>query len=498
MRLLDEKTGRWIKADSDISNVYEPKIISIRDLKPELFSKDRQIIIVKETIIPELKISMWDTQPKTELSSDVLIIDNYYPQYNYEFVRHITLNNLIVEYTYFPKDFKIEIVDEAHPRYSEIISQVKKYEITNLQKNLHHDWDISSGAELFAEDEDGNCIPAFTFLPDKKNPAISPGRSYQASDNPFGGNGGKVMYHRQFAAKFNTKVVKCLGYHMDSVAAGVKGVFSNLKDKYPKGKLSLKSLFDFSKEYLSGFDSNLTNLVTEKVSNAYGLVAITQSENNRIVNGSINFHIKNLSVNKAKKIVKTLDAILGTACVSLFSGIDSPDRRKYAGLPGEYKLTKGSLQYRGISNAWLSHPIVANLVIDLARKVVVFADKEYEDCWNASEKEVLDCMFNCDVSLAQSIIHRNEKIFGKLLSAAYIDWIAHSRNYNDSSDKTSEHLPIIKDCFFKGIKSFIKDPYDLETNWKLNGEWAPHTSGSEEPNVQSYVENYVKSRKTDW
>src|ERR1019366_5440055 len=97
-------------------------------------------------------------------------------------------------------------------------------------------------------------------------------------------------------------------------------------------------------------------------------------------------------------MVKAMDAIAGVACVALFAKYDNPIRRQYYGLPGEYRLPKHGLEYRALSNAWLIHPLIMNLVIDFARKAAIMGKEGLFSKWKATEQETIDCITNCDVA----------------------------------------------------------------------------------------------------
>ena len=182
-------------------------------------------------------------------------------------------------------------------------------------------------------------------------------------------------------------------------------------------------------------------------------------------------------------MVKALDAILGVACVSLFAKYDDPMRLKLYGLPGEYRLPAHGLEYRSLSNAWLSHPFITNLVFDLARKALVFGEKGYRKYWNASDEEVIRCMVDCDVELAHEIMERNKRLFCGIIKASY----------NWASDATIEML---YNVFYNGMESAINDPSDFVKNWKLSpSSWIRHTGARTEPNVICYTDNMYNNNR---
>jgi len=59
--------------------------------------------------------------------------------------------------------------------------------------------------------------------------------------------------------------------------------------------------------------------------------------------------------------------------------LDEPVRREYYGLAGEYRLPPHGLEYRSLSCAWIFHPKAAATILDLARRVVVYATSGEND-----------------------------------------------------------------------------------------------------------------------
>src|SRR6185369_6959931 len=186
---------------------------------------------------------------------------------------------------------------------------------------------------------------------------------------------------------------------------------------------------------------------------------------------------------KAVPIVKALDAIIGVACVSLFAKFDNPKRRRLYGLPGEFRLPKHGIEYRPLSNAWLAHPFITNLVIDVARNVVVLAQKNlFHRVWDAKEEEVVDTILTCNVQKAREILEKNKETFIKILGASYHEWAKKNQ------------LEFLFNVFLNGMEWIVKDPHNFTNNWSLNGIWITH-SGGHNMNVQSVLDNLNSYKK---
>jgi hypothetical protein len=170
---------------------------------------------------------------------------------------------------------------------------------------------------------------------------------------------------------------------------------------------------------------------------------------------------------KVVRTVKALDAILGVACVSLFASLDDPRRRRMYGLAGEYRLPMHGLEYRTLSNAWLCHPLITNIVFDLARKAAEFGVKGLLRYWNCSQEETIRIIQECDVASSRKVLDENKKLLIKILSSAY-------------GDAPNSGTSIVYDIFRNGVENFIADPTDLTNNWCLTGSnklWLTHCNG---------------------
>jgi hypothetical protein len=197
----------------------------------------------------------------------------------------------------------------------------------------------------------------------------------------------------------------------------------------------------------------------------------------RAAGGHIHFGGKIKSEEAAEPIVRTLDAILGVCCVSLFDGLDDPRRRQTYGMAGEYRLPKHGLEYRVLSNAWLCHPVVMHLIFDFARAVYMLGKQGCGHHWKTTEAKTVKIINNCDVKGARKQITENRDLLEKLLRTRYYD----ASMYKKTAD-----------MIFNGVKSFVKDPDDIAGNWQLDGGWISH-SGS--PN--KHVANAIGTIKKD-
>lgn len=374
----------------------------------------------------------------------------------------------------FPPNFKCYKVTDK-----QVLEQYAVYQLKNLEDQLDHHWEIGCDPEIFVKDKQGKMIPAWLFLGSKKKPDHTP-NSY-----PFYNKGGFPMYWDGYQAEFTTLPDTCLGWHMDSIAAGMRGVYDAAVEKFPGAQLSLQSVYDIDYESLQNESIKHVEFGCMPSFNAYGLKVRMPPPRKvpfRSAGGHLHFGIGKTEMEKAIPIVKALDAILGVACVSLFAKFDNPKRRKLYGLPGEFRLPKHGIEYRPLSNAWLAHPFISNLVIDIARNVVVLAQKDlFDRVWDTTEEETVDTIVNCDVKTARVILERNKEVMMKIIGASYAEWAK------------KKDLEVLFNVFMNGMEWIVGDPNDFVTNWTLDDIWVGH-SGGPNMNVEDVLRNRRRSR----
>lgn len=350
-----------------------------------------------------------------------------------------------------PNDFKLKALTGRMSK--KMMEAYDAHKLANLGQQLASTgFFIGSDPEVFVEDDKGMCIPAFEFLDDKEG----------KSRTRAGSQGGKKMYWDGFQAEFETQAQSCLAYHCDSIYRGLGGVYDAAKKYNKKAKLSIKNVMDVPYNVLQEAEEKYVALGCMPSLNIYGLegkIAPPRELPFRSAGGHIHFGISKQSPEMVSEIVKSLDAILGVSCVSLFASFDNPVRREFYGLPGEHRLPKHGLEYRALSNAMLSAPAITNIVFDLARKALILGQKNLRKHWQASEEETIDIMKYCDVARARKVMEKNKDMLVSLLKAAYPTGKAAETAYN---------------VFYNGLESAVKEPENIIKNWHLDGGWLEH------------------------
>lgn len=372
---------------------------------------------------------------------DIILIESLYVNNRDVNIGYVSAGQALLNYAYVPLDFEFDV-----PSKEEIVEFSKK----TLKNVLDHKFMIGSDPEIFVEDKDGVVIPAFTFLGSKKKPTKC--------------ELGNTAYWDGFQAEFTTNPGGCLDYQREEMGGALKTILDSAQEKFPGAKLSSKTVLDIPHGMLQTGKDEHVQFGCSPSLNAYELFG--QKEDGRTVpfrpaGGHMHFGIANLEKEDYIRIVKALDAIIGVACVSLFAKFDDPRRRQLYGLPGEYRLPKHGLEYRVLSNAWLFHPLITNIVWDLARKVVRVGQLNLLDSlWKHDEKETIRIITECDVKAAREVLSRNRAMMIKLIAAAH---------YN--------HPEAAYGVWRFGMEKAVKNPHDVAGNWDLGNSEDRNDSG---------------------
>lgn len=257
---------------------------------------------------------------------------------------------------------------------------------------------LGADPEIFVEDEAGNNIPAFEFLPSKYEPlkTVEEGMNY---------------YWDGFQTEFNIVPSADITACLNSIRFGLKAILGAAQQKNPTAKLSTKTVIAVAPEALKLLPTEFTDFGCMPSYNVYEIdhsIGDGQTVPYRFAGGHIHFGIGEQSYDMTRSIVQALDAVLGVACVSLFENFDNPIRRQYYGLPGEFRLPPHGLEYRVLSDAWLFDPKVAAAVLSLARKVVASAMTNTLT-WKSNTEEVIDTIIKSDATQAREILARNKE-----------------------------------------------------------------------------------------
>jgi hypothetical protein len=305
---------------------------------------------------------------------------------------------------------------------------------------------VGTDPEMFAF-KAGKLLPAFEFLPDKDKSLYEEGTH---------------AYWDGFQAEFrHSKGYTCLMELHSQLARSMR--LLNEAAKKHGAKLSIQSVVRIPLQILRTANDPFVELGCQPSFNAYNLRGLAVENPRelryRFAGGHMHFGFsKKLD---HEKIVKTLDAILGIWAVGAAQSFDNPIRRQYYGLPGEYRLPKYDngwygIEYRTLSNFWLSHPAISMVTWEIGRRALQLARSEFPKAiWIGSEEEIREAITNSDTRKAKLILKRNEAIF---------KWMFAARSW------TPDMMQRAFDIGLNGIESEVKDPTDIEKNWHIK-EW---------------------------
>ncbi len=308
-------------------------------------------------------------------------------------------------------------------------------------------FDIRSGTdpEVFVEDAIGVVVPAWSFLPDK--------------------HGKSAIYWDGVQAEFRTRPWYCL----EEECRAIGGKLHDLEKKLPEGtKLSTKSVVEIPKNILMKAREEHVRLGCDPSYNAYGVAGEEVPDGRdlklRFAGGHIHFGTTWVRSNYHREhvvleAVKTMDALIGVASVSLFEKLSDPRRRRYYGLAGEYRLPKHGLEYRVLDNSWLRHSRIYHLTFTLAREAFRMGMLGWRKLLDAPEDEVQSVINDSDVTGARKLLARNREIWKGIVDRCYKDWSA----------KTIE---MTHDALAKGVHNFVAISEIDVHSFRANDRWA--------------------------
>jgi Phage phiEco32-like COOH.NH2 ligase-type 2 len=419
----------------------------------DMLTKTGEAVIVVNRAVAAFT-SDWSHYAAFEIKSDEITI-----------IRARRYDTKAIELTYFEDKTNLETVCVVPPEFmlrlpgnadaQRIIKKYNDYALLNITGQCGFQGSgIGSDPEIFVEDEKGQIIPAFHFLGSKGNPN-------KAREIVHGNNN---IYWDGFQAEFDTCANSCMGYHTDSLHYGLEGLLKAAKKFNPNAKLSSKTVFDIPPELIQKSLPEHVAFGCNPSLNVYGIEGDKSPGDKtyfRPAGGHIHFGFP--AAYKAPeiitKMVKALDALVGVAGVSAFAKFDDPRRRMLYGLAGEYRLPPHGLEYRTLSNAWLFHPMIANIFFDLARSTTEFGKKGFMKVWKGDEAEIIRIINECDVEASRAMLAENERVLKQVINQRY-----------NEPNRTS----FVYDVIMHGIEAAIRDPRDIEGNWKLNGGWKIH------------------------
>jgi Phage phiEco32-like COOH.NH2 ligase-type 2 len=282
-------------------------------------------------------------------------------------------------------------------------------------------------------------------------------------------------------AEFAPWAKQCMETLHESTRLGLIEVLTRARKVDPKAKLTLQNVVTLPEAVLQNADAKFIQFRCSQSLNIYNDpgdgIQDARKYKYRCAGGHIHIgYTRAFTAPGIEQVVRGLDGVLGVIGVSLAAGIDNPERRHTYGRAGEFRLPRHGLEYRVLSNFWLSHPAIAMLVFELSRSVVRLAESGlFNLCWTGDEEETREVINNCDVAGARKIIRRNAAVLTGLLKGTW------GQSATRSEVEAQKMRTLALRTILHGIDVAVKDPLDIEGNWKINHPelWGHYCHGKE-------------------
>lgn len=266
---------------------------------------------------------------------------------------------------------------------------------------------IGSDPEMFVRNSDGNVIPAFKFLHSKEqvetcrphDPLHIYWDGYQCEwsfKDPFR----KVEDHSvetQRAMLMLRDMARCFNPSAYLTTTNIAEI--ETEDQRPE-------------HVILGCQpsENVYGLFGESVDDPYGLKI-------RFAGGHIHLGIPDLTKGQRIKVVKMLDSTLGLWGV-LHTQHEDPIRRRYYGLPGEFRPTDYGVEYRVLSNFWLRSPQLHDEMWKIAINAAEFALTRRAKNWDAPPELVIQAIRDNNAEIAGNILATNHRLWAEISGQA--------------------------------------------------------------------------------
>lgn len=329
----------------------------------------------------------------------------------------------------------------------DIISSVPEG-LREFQGNLpsRNGFMTSCDPEMFLEDGDGTLIPAFNALPHRSQCGL-------ASNN--------IYYSDGFGAELVPTPRHCHVEVLGHLASTLIGMLQHVRAKFPNARLSAKTFLEVPKELMAAATNEQVSLGCKPSLNIYGTSGLTVDNARefpyRMVGGHIHLGSKPMAKflhAHAEPIIQAMDAFVGVPSVALFAGMEDPRRRQYYGRAGEYREQPHGLEYRTLSNAWMTHPMFAHLIFNMARGAFRFGFWNWRDVHGVDNGRVQYIIDSLDVEEARKFCKEYELILKYLLEKdSGYSWYMKA-------------LALIQ----KGVVASFPGWANVEQNWSLHTE----------------------------
>jgi hypothetical protein len=344
---------------------------------------------------------------------------------------------------------------------------------------------LGTDPEIFAQNANGVCIPAWKFLKPKELADTIELNSYTQKYIPF--------YPDGFAAEFQTATWSCVAFGVDRHQKMLKAIHTHLNTYDPQARLVADPVVDIPQQVLDEAPAEHVQLGCSPSLNAYALSGRSIDNGRELPIRVSGYHL-HVSLSETEKrrigeIIRAMDVLGGVTSVLALQGLESRQRRQYYGLPGEHRIKEYGVEYRALSGAVLWHPCITHFLTQFTRAgVQLVTSGMFPHLVKVREDEVIRCMLDLDVDIAKKIVNENREVWEKLIHHWYRDLDQPLNDQNYAPKGVQPPNVIVDEILFKGFLPYIE--LDVAKNWMLRpqdeGKWISH-SEAEERNFWRFV-----------
>ncbi|MBW1737935.1 MAG: hypothetical protein JRJ69_10380 [Deltaproteobacteria bacterium] len=231
--------------------------------------------------------------------------------------------------------------------------------------------------EFFVFNRRGNLVPAFKFLPTLEEQEAKMAdylKKYRVYPDSYQTAFRKAYgpYWDGFAAEFQTDPYYCFAYTVDSLQASFKQLI-NICDSH---SYKVKPIDTVNIPNIDSYPPQFKELGCDPSMNAYDQPQNRCLDPNmpiRTAGFHIHFGLKEFapkSNSEIARLIRMLDYYVAIPNMCILEGIETTKRRKYYGLPGEFRRPPHGIEYRVLSSATMYSPVLVHLALETGRAVI--------------------------------------------------------------------------------------------------------------------------------
>lgn len=339
-----------------------------------------------------------------------------------------------------------------------------------------------SDPEIFVLNSKGVVIPAWMFLPQEQEAKAVPWFD-RNSDHKLGA--AKAYWDGAQAELSTSGQPSCHEYLTDEVRRGLLSIYEAALVVDDQATLAAVDVVKMPPVVLRTADHAFIQFGCTPSANAYGIEPVEMGDPRDVPIRFAGCHLhgsvpKNLLKGNAPPpwfpngVVKSMDRTVGILLTALGRDLENPERRKYYGRPGEFRMPQRegqvSIEYRTPSAYLMRHPALFVFGADMARAAYHFGLNF--DVETVGLPDVKDIIMASDADAAVKYIKAHKDVFVAMIDGVY---------GNKFSDRA---LPLI----LKGAAKMTSG--DVIDNWKLKGQWAAAIDGHQK-NFRTLVMTYA-------